>query len=84
MVTLTDDACDWLVKTTVKDRAYGARPLRRAIQKQVEDPPAELMEAQDVAPAGAVHIDLVEEKLVPLYTPAPAATPEPQLTGVPG
>ncbi|MBK8725856.1 MAG: hypothetical protein IPL96_07300 [Holophagaceae bacterium] len=38
VVTLTDAACDWLVKTTVRDRAYGARPLRRAIQKQIEDP----------------------------------------------
>jgi hypothetical protein len=34
-------------------------------------------------PAGAVHFDLVDEKLVPLYTPVPTDT-EPQLTGVPG
>jgi ATP-dependent Clp protease ATP-binding subunit ClpA len=82
VVTLTDDACDWLVKTTVKDRAYGARPLRRAIQKQVEDPLAELMVAQDTVPAGMVHFDLVDEKLVPLYTPSPDVVPESQLTGV--
>jgi ATP-dependent Clp protease ATP-binding subunit ClpC len=33
----TDDACRWLLKATEKDRAYGARPLRRAIQKHIED-----------------------------------------------
>ena len=84
VVTLTDQACDWLVKTTVKDRAYGARPLRRAIQKQVEDPLAELMVAQETVLAGMVHFDLVDEKLVPIYTPAREAAPEPQLTGVQG
>jgi ATP-dependent Clp protease ATP-binding subunit ClpC len=82
VVTLTDSACDWLVKTTVKDRAYGARPLRRAIQKQVEDPLAELMVAQDTVPAGMVHFDLIDEKLVPFYTPTTEAIPEPQLIGV--
>ncbi len=32
--SLTDAACDRLEKTTLRDRAYRARPLRRAIQKQ--------------------------------------------------
>ncbi len=71
-VTLTDEACDWLVRTTVRDRAYGARPLRRAIQKQVEDPLAELMVAQETVPAGVVHFDVVDEKLVPLFTESSA------------
>jgi hypothetical protein len=31
-----------------------------------------------------VHFDLVDEKLVPLYTPTPEVVPEPQLTGVQG
>jgi ATP-dependent Clp protease ATP-binding subunit ClpC len=84
VVTLTDQACDWLVKTTLKDRAYGARPLRRAIQKQVEDPLAELMVAQETVPAGIVHFELVDEKLVPIYSPVPEVVPEPQLTGVQG
>jgi len=84
VVTLTDQACDWLVKTTLKDRAYGARPLRRASQKQVEDPLAELMVAQETVPAGIVHFELVDEKLVPIYSPVPEVVPEPQLTGVQG
>ncbi len=80
-VELTDAACSWLVKTTVRDRAYGARPLRRAIQKQVEDPLAELMVAQDSVPAGLVRFDVVEDKLVPAFTEASAAPLEPQLAG---
>ena len=32
---------DWIIETTCKDRSYGARPLRRAIQRYVEDPLSE-------------------------------------------
>lgn len=40
-VELTDAAYQWLIDTTCADRSYGARPLRRAIQKHVEDALAE-------------------------------------------
>ena len=33
----TVGAIDWIVRTTCKDRSYGARPLRRAIQQHIED-----------------------------------------------
>ena len=84
-VTLTDAACDYLVKTTLRDRAYGARPLRRAIQKLVEDPLAELMVGQDAVPAGAVSFDLVEDRLVPTLSDPGTMAPgqETQLVGVP-
>ncbi|HEY2376177.1 MAG TPA: ATP-dependent Clp protease ATP-binding subunit [Gemmatimonadaceae bacterium] len=39
-LTLTDAATDFLVKNGY-DEAYGARPLRRAIQKYIEDPLSE-------------------------------------------
>jgi ATP-dependent Clp protease ATP-binding subunit ClpC len=68
VVELTDAACDWLVKTTVRDRAYGARPLRRAIQKQVEDPLAELMVAQEAVPEGMVCFDVTDDKLTPSFS----------------
>jgi len=64
-VALTGAAVEWLVKTTVKDRAYGARPLRRAIQRNIEDPLAELMVGRDDIPGGIVTFDLVDDKLVP-------------------
>ena len=40
-VRLTPEALDWMIEATCKDRSYGARPLRRAIQRHVEDPLAE-------------------------------------------
>ncbi|HET6373779.1 MAG TPA: AAA family ATPase, partial [Candidatus Polarisedimenticolia bacterium] len=36
-IQLTEDAYQWLLKTTLGERAYGARPLRRAIQRYIED-----------------------------------------------
>ncbi len=35
---LTQEAVSWIIGQTCKDRSYGARPLRRAIQRYVEDP----------------------------------------------
>jgi ATP-dependent Clp protease ATP-binding subunit ClpC len=32
---------DWIIEQTCKDRSYGARPLRRAIQRYIEDPLSE-------------------------------------------
>ena len=32
-----DEAIEWLLARTLSDRSYGARPLRRAIQRHVED-----------------------------------------------
>jgi ATP-dependent Clp protease ATP-binding subunit ClpC len=36
-VSVTDEVCAWLVMTTCQDRSFGARPLRRAIQRHIED-----------------------------------------------
>ena len=38
---LTDEAVDWIIDITCRDRSYGARPLRRAIQRHIEDPLSE-------------------------------------------
>jgi len=40
-VALSPEALDWLINITCRDRSYGARPLRRAIQRYVEDPLSE-------------------------------------------
>ncbi len=40
---LTDEAKRWIVEKTCGDRSYGARPLRRALQKYVEDPLSEAL-----------------------------------------
>ncbi len=59
------------------DPQYGARPLRRAIQRMVEDPLAEEFIRGNVPENSVVTIDFKEgdEKLT--FTSAPIPTPEP-------
>jgi ATP-dependent Clp protease ATP-binding subunit ClpC len=38
---LAPEVVDWIIEQTCKDRSYGARPLRRAIQRFIEDPLSE-------------------------------------------
>ena len=42
-VSLTEEAKRWILEKVCKDRNYGARPLRRAIQRYIEDPLSEAM-----------------------------------------
>src|SRR5216117_1119670 len=42
-VTVTDEAKKWILNQTLTDRSYGARPLRRALQKYIEDPLSEAL-----------------------------------------
>jgi ATP-dependent Clp protease ATP-binding subunit ClpC len=37
VISIRDEAIDWLLTKTLPDRGYGARPLRRAIQRHIED-----------------------------------------------
>ena len=43
IVRLAADAKRWIIQKTCADRSYGARPLRRALQKYVEDPISEAL-----------------------------------------
>src|SRR5438034_238585 len=36
-ISLRDEAVEWLLAKTLADRNYGARPLRRAVQRHIED-----------------------------------------------
>jgi len=42
-IKLAEDAGKYILETTLKDRSYGARPLRRALQKYIEDPLSEAL-----------------------------------------
>src|ERR1700684_4448265 len=42
-IVLTPEARQWVLVKTCGDRSYGARPLRRALQKYVEDPLSEAL-----------------------------------------
>ena len=57
----TTAADDILVKEGT-DFAYGARPLKRAIQKLVEDPISEMLLSGDVKDGNTIHIDSLDKK----------------------
>ncbi|MGN0944962.1 MAG: ATP-dependent Clp protease ATP-binding subunit [Megasphaera sp.] len=44
------------------DFAYGARPLKRAIQKLVEDPISEMLLSSSVKEGNTIHIDSLDKK----------------------
>ncbi|HEX8070091.1 MAG TPA: ATP-dependent Clp protease ATP-binding subunit [Pyrinomonadaceae bacterium] len=55
-VRLTREAKRWLVTKTCADRSYGARPLRRALQKYVEDPLSESLIQGELAGTALVEV----------------------------
>jgi ATP-dependent Clp protease ATP-binding subunit ClpC len=56
IVRLADDAKRWIVNKTCADRSYGARPLRRALQKYVEDPLSEALIQGQLGDASLVEM----------------------------
>src|SRR5690554_1287650 len=60
---VTPAARDWLAREGY-DSAYGARPLKRVIQRSVQDEMAEKMLAGDVVDGGTVKVDAGEDGLV--------------------
>jgi ATP-dependent Clp protease ATP-binding subunit ClpC len=62
-VRLTHEAKQWIVEQTCADRSYGARPLRRALQRFVEDPLSEALIQGRIADSSIVEIFLDENGL---------------------
>lgn len=62
-IVLTDDARKWLVEKTCADRKYGARPLKRALQKYVEDELSEALIQGEVTEGSTVEIFDAGDKL---------------------
>jgi ATP-dependent Clp protease ATP-binding subunit ClpC len=60
---IDDDAKGWLAQQGY-DPAYGARPLRRAIQRHIEDPLSEEALRGEFANGGVVQVKLAGEELV--------------------
>jgi ATP-dependent Clp protease ATP-binding subunit ClpC len=46
---VNEEAKKWILEKTLIDRTYGARPLRRALQRYVEDPLSEALIAGNIA-----------------------------------
>ena len=62
-LTMTDEARKWLLDQTASDRTYGARPLKRALQKHVEDAISEAMIQGHVGDDGEIEIYLQNDVL---------------------
>lgn len=73
-VRLTDEAKKWIVEKTCADRSYGARPLRRALQKYVEDPLSEALIQGHLADASLIEVFLDGDDLN--YRPVGVETPD--------
>lgn len=55
-------AADDILVQEGTDFAYGARPLKRAIQKLVEDPISEMLLSGDVKDGNTIHVDSLDKK----------------------
>jgi ATP-dependent Clp protease ATP-binding subunit ClpC len=60
-IELTEKAKDFIVEKGY-DQAYGARPLKRAIQKYLEDPLAEEIIKSGISEGDVVTVDYDDEK----------------------
>jgi ATP-dependent Clp protease ATP-binding subunit ClpB len=56
-MTIADDGLDLLAEAGF-DPVYGARPLKRAIQQNIENPLAQKILAGDFEPGDTVNIDV--------------------------
>ena len=62
-LTLSPDAGRWILEKTCADRSYGARPLRRALQKYVEDPLSEALIQGEIHPPAVLEVIVENEAL---------------------
>jgi ATP-dependent Clp protease ATP-binding subunit ClpC len=62
-ITLTPEARRWILEKTCGDRSYGARPLRRALQRHIEDPLSETLIQGNVQPPATIEVYVAGEEL---------------------
>ena len=62
-LTLDPEATAWIFKRTCGDRSYGARPLRRALQKFIEDPLSEALIQGDIRPPAVLEVVVHNDEL---------------------
>src|SRR6201987_2035669 len=72
-VVLSPEARQWVLEKTCADRNYGARPLRRALQKYVEDPLSEALIQGGIQRPATLQIYVAGEGLA--FRPVGEATP---------
>jgi ATP-dependent Clp protease ATP-binding subunit ClpC len=80
-ISATDEAKKWILDKTLVDRSYGARPLRRALQRYVEDPLSEALIAGQITQRPAfLEVYLDQNQL--FYRPVSADDSEEKAAGV--
>jgi len=62
-IILQPEVRKWIVEKTCTDRSYGARPLRRAIQKYIEDPLSECIIQNRIEEGSPLEIFLKDDAL---------------------
>src|SRR5258707_14022589 len=72
-IHLTTEASKYILEKTCADRNYGARPLRRALQKYVEDPLSEALIQGGIQRPATLQIYVAGEGLA--FRPVGEATP---------
>ncbi|HWQ01970.1 MAG TPA: ATP-dependent Clp protease ATP-binding subunit, partial [Gaiellaceae bacterium] len=80
-IELTDDAKEMLVEKGY-DPAMGARPLRRAIQRHIEDPLADFVLGAELTPGSTIMVDRKGDDEVDI-TIIPGEPREPEKVAVP-
>jgi ATP-dependent Clp protease ATP-binding subunit ClpC len=77
---ITDEAARYILEQTCGDRSYGARPLRRALQKYIEDPLSEALIQGSLPRPAELEVYLGDTGLFV----RPVRETEEQLVGAPG
>jgi ATP-dependent Clp protease ATP-binding subunit ClpC len=72
-IALGRDAAKYIMEKTLGDRSYGARPLRRALQKYIEDPLSEALIQGNLPRPGELEIYLGDTGI---YYRSKAVVPE--------
>src|SRR3569833_598171 len=67
-ISVTEEAKKWILDKTLGDRSYGARPLRRALQRYVEDPLSEALIAGQI-PVRPAFLEVYLENNQLFYRP---------------
>ena len=81
-IELTEEAKELLVDKGY-DPAMGARPLRRAIQRFIEDPLADFVLGRSIKPGSTIIVGRKDEEEVDISIVEGEAPPEPEKVTVP-
>jgi ATP-dependent Clp protease ATP-binding subunit ClpC len=63
VIGIRHDGVEWLLRKTLPDRSYGARPLRRAIQRHIEDALSESFIRGQIRPFKPIDIGVQDGAL---------------------